>query len=161
MCHYAHLAYTSPPFVVAFWIHCTFAHFLGYVTRFHGKCCYDNQEICVFWKRNLNFIIAVYWKFSSISHRFRVICDYSLQWDFLCSSPKMAVFGRPFPPWWTYFNLFHIGQTAMSLRSIWRIKHLRALPHSGYIAQFAHFLGHVTRFHSNRCYGNQNKCIFW
>ena len=50
------------------------------------------------------------------------------------------------PPWWIYFNLSHIGQTAMSFRSIRRIKHLRAMPLSGYIAQFAHFFWVTWRF---------------
>ena len=36
--------------------------------------------------------------FSSILHRFRVICDYSLQWDFLYSAPQNGVFGHPIPP---------------------------------------------------------------
>ena len=87
-------------------------------------------------------------------------CDYSLQWDFL-HCPQNAVFGRPIPPKWTNFNLTPKWQTAVSLRSMRCIKHLRALPRSGYIVKVAHFLGHVTRFHGNRCCVNQKKCVFW
>ena len=43
-----------------------------------------------------------------------------------------------------------INHTDVSLRSIWRTIHRRGLPPSGDIAHFAHFLGHVMRFHGNR-----------
>ena len=65
----------TPPYVVAFRKYCTLCAFWGHVTRFHGNHCHGNQEKCVFWKHDTKFILAVYWKFSSISHHFRVICE--------------------------------------------------------------------------------------
>ena len=99
-----------------------------------------------------------YWKLYFISCGFRVICDYSLQWEFLHSAPKWRIFGRPIPLKRTDLILVQ-GQTTMSPRSIWRITDLRALLPIGVMAHSVHFLGHVLRFRSNRCYGNHGTCV--
>ena len=142
------LAYTSPPFVVAFWIHCTLVHFLGHATRFHSNRCYDNQNKCVFWKPSIKFVLVVSWNCASILRRFPVIYGYPLQWDF----------GRSICPRWTNV-LASISHTDVSLRSLCRTPQ--------FVVAFwihctlVHFLGHVTRFHGNCCYGSQEICVFW
>ena len=78
---------------------------------------------------------------------------------FTICCPKMAHFGRPIPQKRTDFN-FAQGQTAMSLRSIRRIMLIRALLPFGDIPHSMHFWGHVTPFHSNRCYGNHGTVCF-
>ena len=95
-----------------------------------------------------------------ISHRFRVIWDYSLQWDFVYSALKMAGLGRPLPPVWTYLKFPHIGQTAMSLRSIWHINTSARCRILDIFRNLRTFLDHVTRFHCNRCCGNQQRRAF-
>ena len=147
------LGYYTPVCVAAFWRYCDFVDILVHTMCFSGNRCYDNKGLCVLGKPNPKFILVVWRKLSSASHRFRVICDYSLQWDFLQSAPKMAHFVRPIPPKRTDLN-FAQGHTVMSFQSIWRTRHLCALLPFGDIAQSVHFWGHVTRFYSNCYYGN-------
>ena len=68
---------------------------------------------CVFSERPPQVFWVVSWKLSSISHRFCVICDYSLHWDweFLHITPNMVHFGSSIPSKWIYFNLAPLGQT--------------------------------------------------
>ena len=116
------------------------AHFWGHVMRFNSNRCYGSQEKCVFGKRNPKFILDGHWKFSHSSHRFRVNCDYSFQWDFLYSAPKTAVF---WPLNSDKVNRFQFDPLSFRLQcrsNQFGVTHLHALPHSGYIAQFTHFL---------------------
>lgn len=110
--------------------------FIGNVTRYHVNCC--NVYQC-------KFVLGkpFYCKFSSNSHRFRVIV--TAKWRFLAAQLRQS------------------GQTSM-----WSMSDRCTAPlHLAYHTfsrfedseYFVRFSRYVTRFHGNRCYGNQGKCI--
>ena len=111
----------------------------------------------IFLKPTIKLALVVSWNFASILRRFPVISGYPFQLDFLYGALKMADFGRSTHSSWTSFNLASNIHAQVSLRSISRTTHLRTLPPSRDIAHSVHFFGHVTRFHGNRSYGNQNR----
>ena len=103
---------------------------------------------CVFWKLAIKFVLQVPWKFASILRRFPIIHGYPLQWDFPYDAPKIADLGRSIRPRWTNF-VASISHFSVHCRLLVDMAHI------------VHFLGHVTRFHGNRCLGNQKKYVFW
>ena len=115
------------------------------------------RQVCFLKAVNQVFLLAS-WNFASILRRFPIIYGYPLQWDFPYGVPKMADLGRSIRPRWTNV-LASISHTDVSLRSFC---HTPPFVVAFWVhCTVVHFLGHVTRFHSNRCYGNQNKCVFW
>ena len=87
------LAYTSVPCRLLDMSHS--CELLGSRDAFYSNLCYGNQKKCVFWNPTPDFPWVVNSTFSHISHRFRVICFFCLQWDFHISGTISPLFG----PW--------------------------------------------------------------
>jgi len=60
--------------------------------RLYGNRCYGNQEKRVSWKRDSKFILVVNSISLRISHRFWVISEFCLQWDFPISGAILPHF---------------------------------------------------------------------